>query len=255
VGESSGMTTALPHRRTLLAASAALAATPARAVTDDQVLELRQYTCHPGGRDRLIELFEREFVAPQDALGARVLGTFCDRDDPDRFVWLRGFEDYAARPEALTAFYGGPVWKAHREAANATMLDSDNVLLLKPTSPWRRSRTSLPREILVHVHYLNDGLVAPFAAFFAATMRPQIEVDGGEILGAFVSETRQNNFPALPVRERDRVFVWVVHPAGGEAAFLARRRARTGWRETAGEALLPALMRKPEVPRLTATGG
>ncbi len=245
----------MPNRRTLLAAGAALAATPARAAADDQVLELRQYTCHPGGRDRLIELFERTFVAPQEALGAQVLGTFRDRDDPDRFVWLRGFDDYAARPQALATFYGGPVWKAHREAANATMLDSDNVLLLKPVDPWRRSRTGLPREILIYVHYLDSDLVAPFAAFFAGTMRPQIEADGGEILGTFVSETRPNNFPALPVRERDRVFVWAAHPTGGEAAFLARRRARTGWRETAGETLLPALMRKPELLRLAATDG
>lgn len=249
------MTDPWPNRRTLLAASAALAATPVRGATGDQVIELRQYTCHPGGRDRLIQLFERAFVAPQDALGAHVLGTFRDRDDPDRFVWLRGFEDYAARPEALTTFYGGPVWKAYREAANATMLDSDNVLLLKPVDPWRRSRSALPREVLVYIHYLDDALVAPFAAFFAGTMRRQIEADGGEILGTFVSETRANNFPPLPVRERDRVFVWAVYPRGGEAAFLARRRARTGWRETAGEALLPALMRKPERLRLATTGG
>lgn len=249
------MTDSLPNRRTLLAAGAALAATPARAAADDQVVELRQYTCHPGGRDRLIQLFEREFVAPQDALGAHVLGTFRDRDDPDRFVWLRGFEDYAARPEALATFYGGPVWKAHRQAANATMLDSDNVLLLKPVDPWRRSRSALPREILVYIHYLDDALVAPFAAFFAGTTRPQIEEDGGEILGTFVSETRPNNFPRLPVREREQVFVWAAYPRGGEAAFLARRRARTGWRETAGEALLPALMRKPERLRLAATAG
>ena len=29
------------------------------------VFELRQYTLRPGQRDRLVELFEREFVEPQ----------------------------------------------------------------------------------------------------------------------------------------------------------------------------------------------
>jgi len=248
------MTDAHPHRRAVIAAGAALAATPALAAPKaDQVVELRQYTCHPGGRDRLIDLFEREFVAPQNALEAHVLGTFRDRDDPDRFVWLRGFADYDARPTALSAFYGGPAWKAHRDAANATMLDSDNVLLLRPAGPGRRLRLHSSDEVLAYIHYLDDALSAPFAAFFARTMQPQIEADGGEVLATFASETRPNNFPPLPVRDRDRVFVWMVRPTAGETAFLSRRRARTGWRETAGEALLPALMRKPELLRLKAT--
>src|SRR5471030_2209436 len=96
------------------------------------VLELRQYTLHPGHRDELIALFEREFVETQEAVGSHVLGTFRDLDAPDRFVWLRGFADMAARADALGAFYGGPAWQRHRDAANATMVDSDDVLLLRP---------------------------------------------------------------------------------------------------------------------------
>src|ERR1700686_1327349 len=96
------------------------------------VIELRQYTLKPQQRDVLIGLFEREFVETQEEAGMTVIGTFCDADNPDRFVWLREFPDMASRSRSLAAFYGGPVWKAHREAANATMLDSDNVLLLRP---------------------------------------------------------------------------------------------------------------------------
>ena len=40
----------------------------------------------------------------------RVIGTFTDLDRPDRFVWLRGFADMAARRAGLESFYGGPVW-------------------------------------------------------------------------------------------------------------------------------------------------
>jgi hypothetical protein len=40
-----------------------------------------------------------------------------------------------SRAQALKDFYGGPVWKAHREAANATMIDSDDVLFLHPATP------------------------------------------------------------------------------------------------------------------------
>jgi len=55
------------------------------------VVELRQYTLKPGKRDVLIDLFEREFIEPQEALGMTVVGQFRDRRSPDRFVWLRGF--------------------------------------------------------------------------------------------------------------------------------------------------------------------
>src|SRR5258705_1626442 len=96
------------------------------------VVELRQYTLHPGKRDVLIELFEREFIETQEGVGIRVLGQFRDLDDPNHFVWLRGFPDMPSRARSLAAFYDGPVWKAHREAANATMVDSDDVLLLEP---------------------------------------------------------------------------------------------------------------------------
>ena len=102
------------------------------------VIELRQYTMHPGRRDELIELFEREFIETQAAVGMHVLGIFCDADRDDRFVWLRGFTHMAARRLGLQAFYGGPVWQAHRSAANATMVDSSDVLLLRPLNPLPR---------------------------------------------------------------------------------------------------------------------
>src|SRR5213082_1172039 len=99
------------------------------------IVELRQYTLHPGKRDVLIDLFDREFVESQEALGMKVIGQFRDLDNPNRFVWLRGFRDMPSRAQALTDFYGGLVWKAHREAAIATMIDSDNELLLCPAKP------------------------------------------------------------------------------------------------------------------------
>jgi hypothetical protein len=101
-------------------------------VSASGIVELRRYALHPGTRETLIELFERELVETQEACGLRVLGTFRDVDDPSSFVWLRGFADMATRGESLRAFYAGPVWAEHRDAANATMIDSDNVLLLRP---------------------------------------------------------------------------------------------------------------------------
>src|SRR5579859_1595599 len=98
------------------------------------IVELRQYTLHPGQRDVLIDLFDERFVESQEAVGMTVLGQFRDLDDSDRFVWLRGFDDMSRRAQALASFYGGPAWKEHCNEANQTMIDSDNVLLLRPAA-------------------------------------------------------------------------------------------------------------------------
>src|SRR5262249_56357248 len=99
------------------------------------VVELRQYTLVIGQRETLIALFEREFIETQEATGMTVIGQFRDVNNSARFVWLRGFEDMPTRARALHKFYSGPVWKTHREAANATIIDSNNVLFFRPASP------------------------------------------------------------------------------------------------------------------------
>jgi len=70
-------------------------------VTEMPVVELRQYVLKPGGADALVEVFEAEFVESHEALGMAIGGLFHDRDDADRFVWMRGFASMEARREAL----------------------------------------------------------------------------------------------------------------------------------------------------------
>ena len=150
------------------------------------IVELRQYTLHPGKRDVLIDLFDREFVEPQEALGMKIIGQFRDVDNPDRFVWLRGFSDMSLRARALSDFYGGAVWKAHRDAANATMIDSDNVLLLRPAPPGSgfcltkkiRAASSTKqiaeRVILATIYHFDERITDDFVEFFDKTIRPQV---------------------------------------------------------------------------------
>ena len=111
------------------------AMTIAPAATSWPLVELRRYTPHPGRRDDLVDLFEREFLEPQEAAGMQVLLHAREPAAPDRFVWFRGFRDLPSRAPALATFYDGPVWLAHRGAANATMLDSDDVHLLREAQP------------------------------------------------------------------------------------------------------------------------
>ncbi|MES2098418.1 MAG: NIPSNAP family protein [Pseudomonadota bacterium] len=172
------------------------------------IVELRQYTLHPGRRDALIALFDREFIETQEAVGMTVLGQFRDLGDPDRFVWLRGFASMPARALALAAFYDGPVWRAHRAAANATMIDSDNVLLLRPVvdaampiDAWARDAGG-PRAAAVLAIVAARDQDPGFA--------PVIAQAGGELVARYETEPGANTFPGLPVREGESVAVWLA---------------------------------------------
>ncbi|MEU5870597.1 NIPSNAP family protein [Glycomyces sp. NPDC047369] len=172
---------------------------------DCTVYELRQYTLHPGRRDELIELFDREFVETQEDAGMRIVGQFRDLDRPDRFVWVRGFRDMESRAAALAAFYGGPVWKAHSSAANATMIDSDDVLLLRPAYPGAGFPAPGGNEAgryTAAVHRNQLGL--------ADLCRRRIGP-----LACLETEPAENTFPALPVRTGEDVLVWF---AAGDTA-------------------------------------
>jgi len=187
------------------------------------VVELRQYTLVPGRFDDFAKLFEDEFVDPLEATGMTVIGQFRDLDDPNRFVWLRGFRDMPARAEALEAFYGGPLWKARRDAANANFTDTDNVLLLRPVAasggidlgglkrPAVGAGASEDRGlVMVTVYSLDAASANAFPAFFEQQLRPALARSGIVVAAAFETEARPNNFPRLPVREGERVFVWIT---------------------------------------------
>jgi hypothetical protein len=230
------------------------------------IIELRQYTLRPGQRDVLIDLFEREFIESQEALGMKIFGTFRDLDRPDRFVWIRGFRDMPARAEGLNAFYTGPVWQAHRNAANATMLDSDNVLLLhvaradsgldpgdRPRPP--KGATEIPRRLVVaNIYSFASPVGAEFVDFFDRMVTPELRRAGMTVQASYVSETSPNNFPRLPVREKEHVFVWFssfADPSEYEQC-LARLARSEPWRRIGG-ALQAMLKGRPEVLRLQAT--
>ena len=228
------------------------------------IVELRQYTVHAGARDVLADLFDRRFVAAQESVGIRVLGQFRDLDDPNRFVWLRGFADMRARREGLAGFYGGEAWKAYRDTANATMVDSDNVLLLTPAPgepappPGRHeagARAALPM-IVATIHYVERESLARFAAFFDGEMRPGLQAAGLVPFAQLQSSAEINNYPALPVREEDAVFVWFSRAQ--DPHDHRRRRASfllSDWRARAPAAVLRQLARKPEILMLAPTPG
>jgi hypothetical protein len=189
-----------------------------RGPTRLQIVELRQYTLQRGQRDVLIELFEREFVESQEAVGMKVIGQFRVIDHPDRFTWLRGFADVPTRARALEAFYDGPVWAQYRDAANATMIDSDDVLLLRPLRPHSGfaldrvlpplGSMKIPEGLIVAtIYYPENGKRDEFNALVESALAPALRRAGASILALLVTESSPNNFPRLPVREGEDVLV------------------------------------------------
>jgi hypothetical protein len=231
------------------------------------IVELRMYTLHPGRRTELIRLFEREFLETQEAVGIQVIGQFYDLDDPNRFIWLRGFHDMQARAQSLHAFYDGPIWKAHRDAANATMIDSDNVLLLRlphgtcgfslngTNRPAIRSRTKQPGFIAATIYYFDEPVSSEFITFFETTIQPALTEAGASILAYFVSEDSPNTYPRLPVREDVNAFVWFAGFPDPDAykGHLATLRESKYWNDEIETFLKKRLQGKPEVLRLTPT--
>ena len=212
------------------------------------LVELRQYTLIEGQRDTLIELFEREFVESQEAVGMKVIGTFTDIDRPDHFVWLRGFKDMDSRAAGLTSFYSGPVWLAHRDAARATMIDTDNVLLLRAPSAAAEFHPVPPSGLIVATIYYLDSLPAKSLATFESRVAPALQQAGAAPIAWFVPETVPNNFPRLPVREGERVLVWFAR-FDSEADHAALKQGMAD----AAAPLASMLSREPETLRLKPT--
>lgn len=179
------------------------------------VVELRQYTLKPGRREDLIDVFDRYLVEGQESVGMTVIGQFRDRRRADRFVWMRGFPDMESRHKALEAFYDGPVWAAHKDAANDTMLEFDDVLLLRPARPDSAFRLdaattagSAPATVLAGIYRLLAPVDAGLVSRFEQQVAPILQEDGIRIEGIFQTEPAPNTFARLSVREGENVLAW-----------------------------------------------
>jgi len=217
------------------------------------VFELRNYEMRPGGRDVLIDMFERHFLESQEALGAYVLGIFRDLDDPNRFVWMRGFENAQTRFAALDGFYTSPIWREHRSAANATMIDSDNVHQLRPVSAEALTQPStLPPPgasdavIVVRTYPLSRYGDEAFAARYAREALPRLYELGAPPIATLATEHAPNAYPRLPVRDGETVFVTLTRFENADA-FKQTRVALT--HIDAELSALPELMRLAPTPR------
>ncbi len=168
---------------------------------------------------------------------------------------------------ALQAFYGGLVWQKYRDMANATMVDFDNVLLLRPARPTSGFYLDTTDRPQCGAQELPPGLVeatilsfetppdANFLDFFEGTLAPVLIKSGASILSSFVTEESANTFPALPVREGEQVFVWFSRFRDQAAydehvAALARSQQ---WHDQIWEPMVRRLKAAPSVLKLSPT--
>jgi len=190
---------------------------------DSPIVELRQYTLHPGARETLVRVFDEHFIEGQERHGMRIIGQFRDLGDPDRFVWIRGFSDMEARTRALEGFYGGPVWKEHAPLANSTMIDHTNVLLLKPAGPQAGFRFDPRLRPVPDAAEGPDGVVGAAIHHLTVPASPGVvgslidHVEPATLLAQLITESARNPFTRLPVREDANVFVTFAAYASADA--------------------------------------
>jgi hypothetical protein len=188
-------------------------------LTDYPVVELRRYAVAAGSARNFSRAFETWFPEAFQQLGAMVLGHFFERGPVERFTWLRGYPSMAARLAVNTAFYDGPVWREHKAVLNRWILDSDNVLLLRPL----HAGSGIPVIASVDPVAEADGAggIAVLQIFpvkegalaqCAAAAEPWFESYHGSGVteaGILATLDEANNFPRHPVRTDGTFLVWM----------------------------------------------
>jgi hypothetical protein len=93
------------------------------------IVEVRRYRIKPGRREEFLEFFETRSIPALKAHGMAVFGPLIDLENPNAFVWLRGFPSLQARDEMKRSFYEGEIWTRELEAIAMPMLESYDVHL------------------------------------------------------------------------------------------------------------------------------
>jgi quinol monooxygenase YgiN len=190
-----------------------------------RVIELRNYLLKDGTRDPFIRYFEDQLLFALRDEGMYPLGQFEVVGAPNRFAWVRGFDDMRARHRSLEGFYGGPVWHARRDEANAMMLEHHDVHLLRPLGPLvaltggasLESLASAPSGqipsstglVVVDFYRTATETLGRLVELFEGRVRPARATRGHRVLGHFVAELAPNDYPHLPVIQDPTLLVVV----------------------------------------------
>jgi len=194
-------------------------AEPSAHLKDFHVIEFRRYTIKEGERKHFAQYFEGFFPEAFQQLGAIAVGSFFERKNQSTFTWIRAFHTIDDRAVVNAAFYYGPLWREHSRTLNNLMIDSDNVMLLRPLSS-DRGLVVLPAVYPVtEANGAQGVVVAQIFAIkansvddFAKQAEPifgSYRAAGAHEAGVLVTLDVVNNFPQLPVRADGPYLVWL----------------------------------------------
>jgi NIPSNAP len=184
------------------------------------VLELRNYVLKPGRREAFTRLFEEDLIQPQEALHGYPLGQYRVKGNEDNFCWFRGFTSMKSRSSFLPSFYFGPVWKQYRTAANAMIVNNDNVYLLRPLVLQQDSLVpvkGIDRALLypgnkmaVVDFYISNTKLDQLLKTFSRSYLAILDKCGIHSYSLWVSELEENDFPRLPVFQDKNLLVAIT---------------------------------------------
>jgi len=203
------------------------------------VIELRNYLLAPGRARDFMRYFEEHFLQSQRDHGMHPLGQFELVDEPDRFVWIREFEDMAARLRGLTGFYSSPFWLARRDGANAMIRDHENVHLLRPLAPVAAltggalpgdtaaaPAGSVPADtglVVADFYRFTPAALGRAVELFEQEVQPALVAGGQQVLGHFVAELAPNDYPRLAVIQDPGILVVMIAYRDPEHLHESRR--------------------------------
>ena len=226
------------------------------------VLELRQYTLHPGRRDELDRPVRarigraagsgrhRGCSPPSATSTTPTASSGCAASPTCPPAPTPSPRSTAARPGRSIGTRPTPRWSTR-----------DNVLLLRPLGcdqglqaalqprPAGRRRAAAGGVFTITVCPLREPANEALVHAFDQCVHPWWVGVGGDLLACWVTEPAANNFPRLPVREGEPVVAWLTRFDGEDAqrrhaALLrasgcleARRMARPSFRR--GDAVAP----------------
>ena len=98
------------------------------------IVEVRSYRIKPGRREEFIRFFETRAAPALRERGMKIIGPMLDVENPNKFVFLRGFPSLEERDRMKEEFYEGELWKNELEGIAMPMIDSYDVILCE-TSP------------------------------------------------------------------------------------------------------------------------
>jgi hypothetical protein len=192
---------------------------PSAHLSDFQVLEFRRYTIKEGEREHFAQYFDTYFPEALQQLGTIVAGDFFERKNPSGFTWIRGFHTLEDRAVVNAQFYAGSVWKKHKKTMNDLIVDSDNVMLLRPLSPERGIPILPAVDPIVEANGAQGIVVAQIFAVKAASVEAFAKAAeptfagyraaGVREAGVLVTLDVPNNYPQLPIRTDGPFLVWL----------------------------------------------